>query len=222
MERMTAPCSNCLGETHQNVLHQVVQTLDDGVSHEVYRLLECAGCHNISMAHLSFYDGVVRECYKKRYYPSRTMRKLPSWRSKLPFGAQLFEEIYEAVGGAQYRLALMGIRALLEQVMISNVGDHGTFERNLNTLCEQGYISIKQRDAMNDVLEAGHATTHRQFSPTEAASGRMDRNWRIVSVPLSPASPPTPAIRAPPGKSRTSSAFKPRRCRSNRPCLERR
>ena len=32
------------------------------------------------------------------------MRKLPSWRSKLPFGAELFEEIYEAVGGAQYRL----------------------------------------------------------------------------------------------------------------------
>src|SRR5271165_139726 len=162
MERMTAPCSNCLRETHQNVLHQVVQTLEDEVSHEVYRLLECGSCHNISMAHLSFYDDVVRQCYKKRFYPSRATRRLPSWRSKLPFGAELFEEIYEAVGGAQYRLAVMGIHALLEQVLITNVGNHGTFERNLNTLCEQGYISIKQRDAMSDVLDAGHATTHRQ------------------------------------------------------------
>jgi hypothetical protein len=114
MEQMNAPCPRCLQETHQTVLHQVVQTLEDQVSHEVYRLIECAGCHNISMAHLSFYDDFdFRRCVKQRYYPSLAMRKLPSWRSKLPFGAELFEEIYEAVGGAQYRLAVMGIRSLL-------------------------------------------------------------------------------------------------------------
>jgi Domain of unknown function (DUF4145) len=166
MERMTAPCSDCLRETDQKVLHQVVHTLGDS-NHEVYRLLECAGCHKISMSHLSFYDDFVRRCTKQRYYPSRAMRKLPSWQSKLPFGAELFEEIYDAVGGAQYRLAVMGIRALLEQVMISCVRDQGTFERTLNSFCEQGYISIKQRDAMSDILDAGHATTHRQFSPNE-------------------------------------------------------
>lgn len=167
METMTAPCSECLRETTQRVLHQVIQTLEDEVNHEVYRLLECAGCHKISMAHLSFYDSDVRECYKRRYYPSEAMRKLPLWRSKLPFGTGLLEEIYGALGGGQYRLAVMGIRSLLEQVMISNVGDQGSFERNLNSLCEAGYISVKQRDAMNDVLNAGHATTHRLFCPKE-------------------------------------------------------
>ncbi len=159
------------------------------------------------LAHLSFYDDVVRQCYKERYYPSRALRKLPSWRSKLPFGAELFEEIYEAVGAAQYRLAVMGIRALLEQVMISNVGDHGTFERNLNTLCEQGYISIKQRDAMNDVLDAAHATTHRQFSPNEReVSTVMDITENILSaIYVHGEAAATVASRVPPRPSRAKS-----------------
>ena len=37
-------------------------------------------------------------------------------------------EVYQAVTGGQYRLAAMGIRALLEQVMIQKVGDLKTFD----------------------------------------------------------------------------------------------
>jgi Domain of unknown function (DUF4145) len=168
MDTMIAPCSQCFRETHQKVLHQVVHTLEDEVTHEVYRLLECAGCRGISMAHLSFYDEGRRYCTRQRYYPTAATRKTPAWRSKLPFGVELFDEIYQAVGAGQYRLAVMGIRALLEQVMISNVGDQGSFERNLNIFCERGYISIKQRDSMNDILDAGHATIHRRFNPKES------------------------------------------------------
>jgi Domain of unknown function (DUF4145) len=183
METVTAPCSHCLRETHQNVLHLITQVLDDWVSAEVYKLLECAGCHNISMANYSFYDGVFRECYRKRYYPSPAMRKAPSWRSELPLGAGLFDEIYEAVGGGQHRLAVMGIRALLEQVMISEVSDHGTFEKNMNAFCEQGYISTRQRDAMNAILDAGHATTHRRFNPNKGdVSTALDITENILSA----------------------------------------
>jgi len=56
--------------------------------------------------------------------------------SETPFGAprasgkqnddaalgSLLHEIYQAVHGGQYRLAAMGIRALLEQIMVSKVG----------------------------------------------------------------------------------------------------
>src|SRR5580704_10299307 len=45
--------------------------------------------------------------------------------------------------------------------------DHRTFEKNLNAFCEGGYISIVQRDAMNDILHVGHATMHRPFNPNE-------------------------------------------------------
>jgi len=182
METVTAPCSLCLRETHQNVRHSFEQALDEfGDYIEVYQLLECAGCQSISLANYSFGDS--RECYRKRYYPSPAMRKTPSWRSELPLGGGLFDEIYEAVGGGQYRLAVMGIRALLEQVVITKIGDHRTFEKNMNAFCEQGYISTVQRDAMNDILDAGHATTHRRFKPNSGdVSTALDITENILSA----------------------------------------
>ena len=50
--------------------------------------------------------------------------------------------------------------------MVASVGDHGSFEELSHHFANR-IRSIKQRDAMSDVLDAGHATTHRQFSPNE-------------------------------------------------------
>jgi hypothetical protein len=51
METVNAPCSRCLGEMRQNVLHSVTRELDeDGMCAEVYKLLQCAGCGTVSMA----------------------------------------------------------------------------------------------------------------------------------------------------------------------------
>jgi hypothetical protein len=129
------------------------------------------------MANYSFSTDYVRERTRTRYYPSPVTRKPPPWSEQLSLGfigggkekhlGELFDEIYEAVRGGQYRLAAMGIRALVEQMMISKVGDHGSFENNMNAFCERGYISPVQRDAMNDILEAGHAVIHRFFRPNE-------------------------------------------------------
>jgi Domain of unknown function (DUF4145) len=79
---------------------------------------------------------------------------------------ELFEEIYAAVRGGQYRLAGMGIRSLLEQVMISKVGDQGDFRKNIDAFHQNGFISLVQRDAMSAILDAGHAVTDRLFKPT--------------------------------------------------------
>ena len=184
METVTAPCSHCLKETHQNVLHSIEQEIDygdpDAGVAEVYKFLQRAGCHTISMANYSYADW---ECYRTRYYPSPAKRKPPSWRSELPLGGGLFDEIYEAVGGGQYRLAVMRIRALLERVMISKINDHRTFEKNLNAFCEGGYISTVQRDAMNDILHVGHATMHRPFNPNEGdVSTALDITENILSA----------------------------------------
>jgi hypothetical protein len=168
-ETVNAPCSCCLRKTQHKVLHSKTCELDeDGMYAEVYKLLQCAGCGTVSMANYSFSTDSVRECYRRRYYPSPVTRKTPPWCEQLPvrFG-ELFDEIYEAVRGGQYRLAAMGIRALFEQMMISKVGDKGTFEKNMDAFFDKGCISIVQRDAMKDVLEVGHAAIHRSFKPYE-------------------------------------------------------
>jgi hypothetical protein len=79
----------------------------------------------------------------------------------------LLHEIYQAVRGEQYRLAAMGIRALLEQIMVSQVGEMFSFERQLDAFEKAGYISFIQRDTMKATLEVGHAAMHRAYRPTE-------------------------------------------------------
>ena len=76
------------------------------------------------------------------YYPSPVSRKRPDWVLPLTIGigaakgsgalGALLFEVYQAVDGGQFRLAAMGIRALLEQVMIAKVGDHRTFNEKLD------------------------------------------------------------------------------------------
>jgi Domain of unknown function (DUF4145) len=113
--------------------------------------------------------------FRSNVLQSPVSRKEPDWASSLALGRkkeaglcwQLLKEIYQAVDGGQHRLAAMGIRALLEQVMIPKVGDLRTFDEKLDKFQEQGYVSLIQRDAMRATLDVGDAAMHRAFKPTE-------------------------------------------------------
>jgi Domain of unknown function (DUF4145) len=110
-----------------------------------------------------------------KYYPSPVSRKSPDWLIwlSLDFNSneselgKLLTEIYQALDGGQHRLAAMGVRALLERVMILKVGDLDTFDQKLDAFQKQGYISLIQRDAMRSTLDVGDAAMHRAFKPTE-------------------------------------------------------
>jgi hypothetical protein len=110
------------------------------------------------------------------YYPSPITRKQPEWQLHLLAGVHgsgterdigaLLAEVYATVAGGQYRLAAMGIRALLEQVMILKVGDLRTFDMKLDAF-QEGYISLLQRDALRATLDLGDAAMHRAHRPSE-------------------------------------------------------
>ena len=80
---------------------------------------------------------------------------------------ELLDEIYKATQNSLPRLAIMGVRALLEQVMIVKVGDRGSFAENLKGFHEAGYVSVVQFDALARILDAGHAVIHRGFAPED-------------------------------------------------------
>ena len=175
MEQARAPCSSCIRETTHHILHSVSQQDEDRI--ETFVMLQCAGCHTISMGRQTLFipDGDKEHTY----YPSPASRKHPSWLSSLIVGrlrgraegegalGALLMEIYQAVDGGQHRLAAMGIRALLEQAMIAKVGDLKTFDEKLDAFQKKGFISLIQRDAMREIIEIGHAAMHRAFNPTE-------------------------------------------------------
>jgi hypothetical protein len=60
----------------------------------------------------------------------------------------------------------MGIRAILESVMIDKVGDHNGFTANVDAFQGMGYLSVRQRGILDSILEAGHAAIHRKWHPT--------------------------------------------------------
>ena len=174
MDRLNAPCARCLRTTFHKVLYATEREEDDGLNGTIkgyFKLLECLGCEAVSMSMKTDWDGDIDE----QFYPPPISRKKPDWLIDLHLGwigdqnfgqiGGLFDEVYEAVRGGQHRLATMGIRAILENMMIGKVGDQGSFIANLDAFSEKGYISLVQRDAMSDILDAGHAAMHRDYKP---------------------------------------------------------
>ncbi len=174
MKEVSAPCSSCLQRTTHKVLHERAIRDEDRIT--TYAMLECLGCHRVCLGEQVLFtdDGEVEH----NYYPSPVSRKEPDWILFMILGlggskdqdarlGSLLYEIYQAVYGGQYRLAAMGIRALLEQIMVSKVGDLGSFEKQLDAFEKAGYISSIQRGAMKATLEVGHAAMHRAYEPSE-------------------------------------------------------
>jgi Domain of unknown function (DUF4145) len=164
-----APCIMCAHVTAYKVIARQDRSNDDGS--DKYYFLVCAGCDAVSMANFWNLGGDD----EARFYPSPISRKPPEWLWKLrflfgnnerPLG-ELLHEIYEAVQGKQHRLALMGIRAFFEQLMIAKVGDQGAFTANLNKFLAEGYIAKIQVNAIKHILESGHAAIHRAYAPVE-------------------------------------------------------
>jgi hypothetical protein len=75
-------------------------------------------------------------------------------------------EVYRALQNDAPTLAAMGIRAIIEALMVEHVGDQGTFKKNLEAFCEKGFISKVQLSTLDAALEIGHASIHRGFTPS--------------------------------------------------------
>jgi hypothetical protein len=172
-----APCSSCVRSTVHEILFKTTRESDNALEH--YMMLSCAGCGTISMMHwfintsIKDDDGraVLLSPARVRHYPSPVTRKMPEWVSSRELSnvvrrfVSLLEEIYQAVDGGQHRLAAMGVRALLEQVMIAEIGDIGGFDKKLDAFQEAGLISSRQREAMRATLDVGDAAMHRAHTP---------------------------------------------------------
>src|SRR5262249_39526316 len=108
-------------------------------------------------------------------YPPSMARRTPDWMTPLsPSRAQipkqileLMEEIYLALQSGSRRLVAMGIRTALEQVMRAKVGDHRRFSSFLDAFQAEHYISIRQRNNLEAIINAGHASAHRGWQPSD-------------------------------------------------------
>lgn len=179
-------CSRCLRKTNHTILiernAENEDYLDDAghviaSSGVVWALYECLGCGNIVLRRRFWHTDMERgeseteSCYN-RWYPPLISRRTPDWHKELlDAESRLISEIYVALHAKAMSLATMGIRALLDMYMVRKVGDVGSFNQKLETLKELGYISAAQAVQIEPALNAGHAASHRGYSPPEETVG---------------------------------------------------
>lgn len=172
-------CNTCAGSTNHILLHKVSTEWDDPEYNinggDVYSTLQCAGCDGIKLRHRNWFSEEDEDTVT--FFPPAIFRKKPDWLNQ--FWVQLdvenafvysrLDEIYVALQHDLVALAAMGIRSLLERIMITKVGqDFGTFARNSTEFEKLGYLSKKQHERLDAILDAGHATIHRAFEPSKA------------------------------------------------------
>lgn len=178
VKRTKAHCNECSGETNHDVLHSIETSWRDdqyGIwGNDTYATLRCCGCDSVKLRHISIFS--EDDGKSVSYHPPAIFRKKPKWLNDLSLGLDEEEEfvskrlgeIYVALQHNLPSLAAMGVRALLERIMIAKSGDFGTFARNIAEFERQGYVASKQRERLETILEAGHATIHRAFEPSKA------------------------------------------------------
>lgn len=158
-----------------------------------YRLVKCCGCGSISLSVSKWCSDNVDQhgetFTEVQTYPPAISREEPRWLKHilvdLPVDEwhlhELMREIYAAVQSNLTALATMGIRALLEKIMIAKIGDQGSFPRNLLSFETAGFVSKIQRECIETVLEAGHAAMHRVYRPTvEDLNALLDITETVV------------------------------------------
>ena len=90
----------------------------------------------------------------------------PEWFDKLDDSKKaLLIEIDINLQNDLSALPMMGMRALLDTVMVDAIGDAGGFEKKLQKFVENGYVTPQHADILRVVLDAGSASMHRTYFP---------------------------------------------------------
>lgn len=181
-------CNKCLGWKNHTVVYTETKAWDEDLDDDgsvtisgsdTWTLVRCLGCDAVRLKHQHWFsedtDEHGRPEIHTEFFPPSINRQKPKWRRQfLPFNVHLndcnslCDEIYGTLALGANRLATMGIRALVEKLMIDQVGDHRNFEKNISAFFEAGHVSPNQQQMFRDTLvEAGHAAMHRNFEPSD-------------------------------------------------------
>jgi hypothetical protein len=179
---ISARCNSCMRDTEHDVVWEDKTLVDipdgSGLVTKV-RAIRCRGCRECAIRGEEIYfDGIPDEWADAPeptitfYSPPRLWHRPPDWIQSLeesdPDLKGLLDEIYSAANDSQIRLLSMGVRAALDHLMIRILGgDVGGFEASLDALVAKQHLTSKQKDNLAIVIDAGSASAHRGYKPTQ-------------------------------------------------------
>jgi Domain of unknown function (DUF4145) len=167
-------CNCCLHRTKHSILAEhekrVTEPYLEYVTlwwHTTYTLFICCGCESITLRRQMTFSEWESDELEIEFYPPQVSRQLPKWHDELPYEIhELLSEIYTALHLNSHRLALMGVRTIIDMFVLDKIGDIGTFQQKLKALVDGGYLGSQQKDILNVTLEAGSAAAHRGYKPS--------------------------------------------------------
>jgi hypothetical protein len=130
----------------------------------------CKGCDSNNLEVITYHigpNGKEREV-NKNLLPGKSKKQIETWIFKLNKQyIELLSEVYGAFNNYNYILAMMGLRTVIDIFIVENIGDKGSFKQKLKLLKSDGYISNGQFELLDMSIEAGNASAHRGYKPSE-------------------------------------------------------
>lgn len=177
-DHIWAHCNECAQDTKHDVVSQVDRrrefqdgqyTIEVGA---VWKTLQCRGCDEVTLHRRDWCsedDPMDGWSDPGTYFPPRVSRRKPAWVSRVEVPTEymgLLDEIYIALHADSRRLAMMGARALIDEIIRRTVGDQGNFAKGLQHLVETQLISQRNREIIEAAVDVGHASAHRGHRPS--------------------------------------------------------
>jgi hypothetical protein len=79
----------------------------------------------------------------------------------------MHREVYNALQAGAPCCAVMGVRAIIDMALMQVVGDQGSFSSKLTAAVQAVRLTSQEKQTLEAAIEAGNATAHRGFTPTE-------------------------------------------------------
>jgi hypothetical protein len=147
-------------------------------------VVRCRGCGDYAIREDNWYFSGLpepeteNELVSVNYSPPRNWRRPPNWLENIleidPDLKGMLDEVYSATNSLQVRLLSMGVRSALDHTMTRILeGDFGSFEAKLDEMVARGHLTQKQRENLDIVIDAGSASTHRNFRPPQELQEEM-------------------------------------------------
>lgn len=102
------------------------------------------------------------------FFAAEPEQNFPAWYEKLDAPMrELIAEINTAINNKLRTLPTIGLRTLLDMVIVEHIGDSGTFKQKLERFENEGHISSTQSELLLRVLDTGSAAAHRGHTPDQ-------------------------------------------------------
>jgi len=168
-------CSSCKKETKQNLdykddILETIEIFKRGssrsawlVGHKKIFISTCLGCDTKNLNIRNEHTGpngtttIEEKDSSDEIIPKKWIFEL---ENKNIF--ELLIEVYNAANGNLNRLAVMGIRSLIDYYLNAVVGDVGGFSKKLTEAKNKNILSEQQHNILSLAVEAGNSVTHRE------------------------------------------------------------